>query len=66
MDANMYQLQWRYRIEKLRIYFIGKDDHIIPNPTGMFGMKITYPMIFHDIDQAGNDILFSARRFECR
>ena len=66
LNGKIILLQWRFRIERLRVYLHDEKGSFIPNPSGMFGIKVTYPMIFHDMDQSRNDILFSARRFECR
>ena len=66
MNENRYNISWRHRIKKMRVKLYDIDDKVISNPSGSFGLKITYPMIFRDVDQFRNEIVFSATRSECR
>lgn len=61
-----YGENWRCRIERIRIYLYDQFDEIIPNGDGDFSIMITYPMIFNDLDENKNQVVFSAKRHKCR
>ena len=66
INPMIYGRQWRYRIEKMRVYLYDEFDHVIPNPNGEFSIKITYPPTFNDTNSQREVSLFSARHFFCR
>ena len=66
MDEDLYLRQWRYRIEKMRVFLFNNNGNLIENPNGEYSLKITYPTLFKDINANKEKFLFVARRFYCR
>ena len=63
-----YLSNWRFRVDKLQVLFLDKNNAIIPNDDlkARFGMEVTYPKVFYDIDAFKVPHAFAAHPVFCR
>ena len=67
MDRDIYMRRWRFRIFMLRVFFLDGNNRVIKNndTVRLFGMGVTYPSMFYDMDQNKVPHLFTAEPHYC-
>ena len=66
MDQDIYYEQARYRINKMRVFLLNKNEEIISNSNQSIKIGVRYPLIFNDIDREKNHHIFRSQKFFCR